>query len=50
MFTTNVEFGRFSQRGNVFLGYPKAAPKMGYLHHLARLDGVPVFHTLEESL
>ncbi|WP_052025303.1 nucleoside 2-deoxyribosyltransferase domain-containing protein [Asticcacaulis sp. AC402] len=49
-FTTNVEFGRFSRRGNVVLGYPDAAPKMRYLHHLANLDGVPVFHSMEQTL
>ena len=49
-FTTNVEFGRFSRSGRAVLGYPEGAPKMRYLHHLARLDGVPVFHTMEETL
>lgn len=49
-FTTNVEFGRFSRSGRAVLGYPEIAPKMRYLHHLAVLDGVPVFHTLEETL
>jgi len=49
-FTTNVEFGRFSRSGRAFLGYPKSAPKMRYLHHLADLDAVPVFHRLEEAL
>jgi Nucleoside 2-deoxyribosyltransferase like len=49
-FTTNVEFGRFSRSGRAVLGYPKAAPKMKYLHHLAKLDGVPVCHTLFETL
>jgi len=49
-FTTNVEFGRFSRSGRAVLGYPHGAPKMRYLHHIANLDGVPVFHTLEETL
>jgi len=49
-FTTNVEFGCFSRSGRAFLGYPPAAPRMRYLHHIAVLDGVPVFHTLEETL
>lgn len=49
-FTTNVEFGRFSPSGRAVLGYPTGAPKMRYLHHIADLDGVPVFHTLEETL
>ncbi len=49
-FTTNVEFGRFSRGGRAILGYPVSAPKMRYLDHIARLDGVPVFHTLEETL
>ncbi len=49
-FTTNVEFGRFSRSGRALLGYPEHAPKMRYLHHIAKLDGVPVFHTLEATL
>ena len=49
-FTTNVEFGRFSRSGHTVLGYPEDAPKMRYLHHIAKLDGVPVFHTLDETL
>ncbi len=49
-FTTNVEFGRFSRSGRAILGYPKGAPRMRYPHHIAGLDGVPVFHTLEETL
>jgi hypothetical protein len=49
-FTTNVEFGRFSRSGRAILGYPEGAPKMRYLQHIAKLDGVPIFHTLEEAL
>jgi hypothetical protein len=49
-FTTNVEFGRYSRSGRAILGYPKSAPRMRYLHYIADLDGVPVFHTLEETL
>ena len=49
-FTTNVEFGRFSRSSRAVLGYPASAPKMRYLHHIAMLDGVPVFHTLAETL
>lgn len=49
-FTTNVEFGRFSRSGRAVLGYPRGAPKMRYLHHLAERDEVPVFHTLADTL
>ena len=49
-FTTNVEFGRFSRSGRALLGYPVSAPRMRYLHHIADLDGVPVFHSLEQIL
>ena len=49
-FTTNVEFGRFSRSGRAILGYPEGAPKMKYLRHIAQIDGVPVYHLLEETL
>ena len=49
-FTTNVEFGRFSRKGNVVLGFPISAPKMRYLQYIANVDGVPVFHTMEQTL
>jgi hypothetical protein len=49
-FTTNVEFGRFSRSGRALLGYPPGAPRMRYLRHIADLDGVPVFHSLEQIL
>ena len=49
-FTTNVEFGRFSRSGRAILGYPPSAPRMRYLHHIADLDEVPVFHSLADTL
>ncbi len=49
-FTTNVEFGLFVRSGKVVLGYPKGAPKMKYLHHLANKNGVVVSHSLKETL
>jgi hypothetical protein len=49
-FTTNVEFGRFSRRPRIVLGYPESAPKMRYLHYIARLDQVPVHHTMKQTL
>lgn len=49
-FTTNVEFGRFSRSGHTILGYPESAPKMKYLAHIAKIDDVPIFHTMEDTL
>ena len=49
-FTTNVEFGLFAAQQKAVLGYPKGAPKMGYLDRLARRYQLPVFSTLDETL
>lgn len=50
-FTTNIEFGFVSERDQPFvLGYPKDAPKMRYLAHLAAWRQRPVFHTLNDTL
>ena len=49
-FTTNVEFGLYCASGRAMLGYPKGAPKMGYLHQLADRFSVPVFHDLSTLL
>lgn len=65
-FTSNVEFGFcLALRSNLLvLGHPKGAPKMKYLSELAennkrfadafgidvKVESVPVFHTIEESL
>lgn len=49
-FTTNVEFGLFAQSGKVVLGYPKNAPQIGYLHHLADRFNISVRHSLQETL
>jgi 8-oxo-dGTP pyrophosphatase MutT (NUDIX family) len=48
--TTNVEFGRWCTSGKVVLGYPLAAPKNKYLKWLASVEGVPVYHTLRETV
>jgi len=49
-FTTNVEFGEWMKSGKVVLGYPQEAPKMRYLHAKADKYGIPVAHTLTETL
>ncbi len=49
-FTTNVEFGMFFDSGKAILGYPKRAPKMGYLDWHAKRQHVPVVATLKETL
>lgn len=48
-FTTNVEWGKWFDSGKVALGYPKDAPKMGYLKAEATLVRAPVAKTLEET-
>lgn len=49
-FTTNVEFGLMIATGKCLLGYPQEAPKMRYLHQLARRHGAPVYHDLKGIL
>ncbi|MBI4118158.1 MAG: nucleoside 2-deoxyribosyltransferase domain-containing protein [Parcubacteria group bacterium] len=49
-FTTNVEFGMFCGSGKIVLGYPRGAPKMEYVDHVARKYNVPVCHTLGETM
>ena len=50
-FTTNVEYGLYLKQPNMVLGYPENAIKMRYLDYVARHKfGVPVFHTLRETL
>lgn len=48
--TTDVEFGMFYNSGKVVLGDPPGALKMRYLQHLAGLESVPHYATLEETL
>jgi 8-oxo-dGTP pyrophosphatase MutT (NUDIX family) len=48
--TTNVEFGRWCTSGKVVLGFPPSAPKNKYLKWLASVEGVPVYHTLRETI
>ena len=49
-FTTNVEYGMFVKSGKIVLGYPEGAPKLGYLNYLAKLNSVPVSHSLRQTL
>ena len=49
-FTTNVEFGMYLKSGKIVLGSPPETPKMRYLESVARGNGVPVYHTLENTL
>lgn len=49
-FVTNVEFGEYLKSGKIVLGFPEGAAKMKALEWLATEHGVPVFHTLEETL
>ncbi len=48
--TTNVEFGMYVDSGKTILGFPENTPHMRYLEYIARVHGVPVLHTLEETL
>lgn len=50
-FTTNIEFGIVSERGQAYvLGFPKEAPKMRYLEYVANKQGAPVCHDLRQTL
>ena len=49
-FTTNVEFGTWQESGKVVLGAPKEAPKNTYLFKNARAGGIPVAHSLEDTV
>lgn len=49
-FTTNVEFGMYVKSGKIVLGFPKEAPHMRYLEHVAKINHVPTFYTLEETI
>jgi hypothetical protein len=48
--TTNVEWGVWQKSGKVVLGYPYDAEKVNYLTHYAKKYGVPIFHTLEDTV
>lgn len=48
--TTNVEFGMWSRSGKAVLGYPPEAVKMTYLDWWAKKEGVPVHHSLRDTL
>jgi len=49
-FTTNIEWGRWERSGKVVLGYPKEAPKMTYIAYYAKHYGVPIAHSLEDTI
>jgi hypothetical protein len=49
-FTTNIEWGAWFESGKVALGYPEKAPKMGYFHTKAKWLGLPIKHTLKETI
>ena len=49
-FTTNVEFGLYAASGKCVLGYPEGTPKNRYLHAVAEKYGMPVVHTLEDTI
>jgi len=49
-FTTNIEWGMWCDSGKAVLGYPPYAPKMSHMRHYADQLGVPVAHTLGETL
>lgn len=48
--TTNIEFGRYFDSGRAVLGFPEEAPHMRYLAGTGAVEGVPVAHTLEDTL
>lgn len=48
--TTNIEWGMYWDSGKANLGYPLGAPHMEYMDWCARKIGVPVRHTLEETV
>lgn len=47
-FTTNIEFGEWSESGKCVLGWPAGAEKMAYIEHVAFEKGIPSYGTLEE--
>lgn len=49
-FTTNIEWGMWCDSGKVVLGFPKDAPKMKPFRFWANVLGVPVAHTVGETL
>jgi hypothetical protein len=49
-FTTNVEFGEYLRSGKAVLGFPPGVRKMTYLEYRAGKYGMPVSHTLEETV
>ena len=50
--TTNIEFGMWLVENphKMVLGFPKGAPSTRYLEYKANQKGIPVFHTLEETV
>ena len=48
--TTNIEWGMYWDSGKANLGFPHGAPHMSYMHWCAEEIGVPIRHTLEETV
>lgn len=49
-FTTNIEFGFWSDTGKIVFGYPEGAEKVDYLELCAEKYNVPIGNTLTETL
>lgn len=49
-FTTNVEWGAWSDSGKVVFGYPEGADKISYLKYYADKYNVPISTTLTDTL
>lgn len=48
--TTNIEWGMYWDSGKVNLGFPAGTPHMTYMNWCAKKIGVPVTHTLKETV
>lgn len=49
-FTTNIEYGAWSESGKIVLGYPDKAPKMSYMDYYAKKYNVPISNSLTDTL
>lgn len=48
--TTNIEFGTWYNTGRTVLGYPLDAPHTRYLGSVSRDEGIPLSHSLKETV